>query len=126
MRTAAWAVRFPVRVWSSQSLPRSMVNSMSCISWKCCSRRRAIAANSAAGSGISSASSAIGRVSRMPATTSSPWALTRKSPSSTFSPVVASRDMATPVAESSPTLPNTIAWTFTAVPRSWEMPVALR
>ncbi len=32
MRTAAWAVRLPSRVCSSHSLPRSMVNSMSCIS----------------------------------------------------------------------------------------------
>ena len=30
--TAAWAVRLPVRVWRSQSRPRSIVNSRSCIS----------------------------------------------------------------------------------------------
>ena len=32
MRKAAAAVRFPTRVWSIQSLPRSIVNSMSCMS----------------------------------------------------------------------------------------------
>ena len=30
--TAAAPVRLPLRVWSIQSLPRSMVNSVSCIS----------------------------------------------------------------------------------------------
>jgi hypothetical protein len=42
------------------------------------------------------------------------------------SPVVALRDMATPVAESLPMLPNTMVWMLTAVPRSWAMPAALR
>ena len=32
MRTAAWAVRFPLRVCRIHSLPRSTVNSMSCMS----------------------------------------------------------------------------------------------
>ena len=32
MRTAAWAVRLPSRVWSSHRRPRSTVNSMSCMS----------------------------------------------------------------------------------------------
>jgi hypothetical protein len=40
--------------------------------------------------------------------------------------VVALRDIATPVAEPSPMLPNTIVWMFTAVPRSWAIPAALR
>ena len=62
----------------------------------------------------------------MPATTSSPWALNRKSPSMLFSPVVALRLMATPVADPSPMLPNTMVWMLTAVPRSWGMPAALR
>ncbi len=56
---------------------------------------------------------------RMPATTSSPWALVRYSPKSTFSPVFGSRVKATPVPESSPMLPKTIVTTLTAVPRSW-------
>ena len=38
----------------------------------------------------------------------------------------ARRVNATPEPESSPMLPNTIAITFTAVPRSWGRPVALR
>ena len=56
---------------------------------------------------------------RMPATTSSPWALVRYSPKSTFSPVFGSRVKATPVPESSPMLPKTMVTTLTAVPRSW-------
>ena len=56
---------------------------------------------------------------RMPATTSSPWALVRYSPKSTFSPVFGLRVKATPVPESSPMLPKTIVTTLTAVPRSW-------
>ena len=58
------------------------------------------------------------RVLRTPETTSSPWALTRKSPLGSFSPVTSSRLNATPVAELSPLLPNTICWTLTAVPQS--------
>ena len=46
---------------------------------------------------------------RIPATTSSPCALMRYSPLKMFSPVAASRENATPVAEFSPMLPNTIA-----------------
>ena len=56
---------------------------------------------------------------RMPATTSSPWALVRYSPKRTFSPVFGSRVKATPVPESSPMLPKTMVTTLTAVPRSW-------
>ena len=37
-----------------------------------------------------------------------------------------SGDINTPVPDSSPVLPNTIATTTTAVPRSWAMPAALR
>src|SRR5579875_1928717 len=55
----------------------------------------------------------------IPATTSSPWALGRYSPYSSFSPVAGLRVKATPVALSGPMFPKTIAWTFTAVPRSW-------
>lgn len=42
---------------------------------------------------------------RIPATTSSPWALMRYSPLNMFSPVAASRENATPVAELLPMLP---------------------
>ncbi len=58
------------------------------------------------------------RVLRTPETTSSPWALTRKSPDGSLSPVTSSRLKATPVAQSSPLLPNTICCTLTAVPQS--------
>ncbi len=54
---------------------------------------------------------------RMPATTSSPCALIRNSPYSFFSPVDGLRVKATPVAEVSPILPNTMACTLTAVPQ---------
>ena len=62
----------------------------------------------------------------MPATTSSPWALMRYSPLKRFSPVAASREKATPVAELSPMLPKTIACTETAVPHSAGMLLSLR
>ncbi len=67
-----------------------------------------------------------GSVLRMPATTSSPWALIRKSPYSPFAPVAGSRVNPTPVPERSSRLPNTMAWTLTAVPRSWAMPSCSR
>jgi hypothetical protein len=51
-----------------------------------------------------------------PATTSSPWAFGSHSPNKRRAPFFGSRVNATPVAESSPMLPNTIACTFTAVP----------
>jgi hypothetical protein len=52
----------------------------------------------------------------MPATTSSPCAFVRYSPNISFSPVPGLRVKPTPVAQSSPMLPNTIVQTFTAVP----------
>ena len=52
---------------------------------------------------------------RMPATTSSPWALIRFAVK-LFSPVDGLRVKATPVAEVSPILPKTMACTLTAVP----------
>ena len=55
---------------------------------------------------------------RTPETTSSPCALMRKSPDGSGAPVTSSRLKATPVADSSPLLPNTICWTLTAVPQS--------
>ncbi len=69
--------------------------------------------------GNSSASADRGSVLRIPATTSSPWALTRKSPYSPVAPVAGSRVKPTPVPDSLSRLPNTMAWTLTAVPRSW-------
>ena len=63
---------------------------------------------------------------RIPATTSSPWALIRYSPLKMFSPVAASRLKHTPVADVSPMLPKTIAITVTAVPHSWGIPSILR
>ena len=67
---------------------------------------------------VAAAAPSSGSVLRMPATTSSPWALTRKSPYGPFSPVAGSRVKPTPVPDWSSRLPNTIACTFTAVPRS--------
>ena len=58
----------------------------------------------------------------MPATTSSPWALTRNSPKKRRSPVEGSRVNATPVPEVSPRFPKTIACTVTAVPQSLGIP----
>ena len=55
---------------------------------------------------------------RTPETTSSPWALGRKSPLGSGAPVTSSRENATPEPEVSPLLPNTICWTLTAVPQS--------
>ena len=53
-----------------------------------------------------------------PETTSSPWALIRKSPEGSGAPVISSREKATPEHDVSPLLPNTICCTFTAVPQS--------
>ena len=63
---------------------------------------------------------------RIPATTSSPCALTSHSPLKTSSPVAASRLKQTPVADVLPMLPNTIAITETAVPHSAGIPSILR
>ncbi|OAV74096.1 hypothetical protein Barb7_02453 [Bacteroidales bacterium Barb7] len=63
---------------------------------------------------------------RIPATTSSPCALIRYSPLNTSSPLPASREKQTPVADVLPILPNTIACTFTAVPHSAGIPSILR
>jgi len=54
---------------------------------------------------------------RIPATTSSPCAFSKYSPKNRFSPEDGSRVNATPVAQSSPMFPNTIACTLTAVPQ---------
>ena len=74
--------------------------------------------------GNRSSIAAIGSGVRMPATTSSPCALTRSSPHSPGSPVDGSRVKATPVPEPSPRFPKTIWTTFTAVPRSSGIPFA--
>ena len=58
---------------------------------------------------------------RVPATTSSPWALMRNSPKSPESPVAGFRVKPTPVALRSPRFPKTMAMTVQAVPRSWAM-----
>ena len=60
--------------------------------------------------------SAIGFGVRVPATTSSPCALTRYSPNRLLEPSPGSRVNATPVALLLPMLPNTMATTLTAVP----------
>ena len=57
-------------------------------------------------------------VLRTPETTSSPWALMRKSPLGSGAPVTSSRLKATPEPLESPLLPKTICWTLTAVPQS--------
>src|SRR2546422_491509 len=63
---------------------------------------------------------------RMPATTSSPCALSRYSPYTAFSPVAGLRVKATPVPEVGPRFPNTMVCTLTAVPRSWGILLKLR
>ncbi len=65
-------------------------------------------------------------VLRVPETTSSPWALSRKSPEGCGAPVISSRLKATPEPESSPLLPKTICCTLTAVPQSSGMPLSRR
>ena len=55
---------------------------------------------------------------RTPETTSSPCALTRKSPDGSGAPVTSSRENATPEHDVSPLLPKTICWTLQAVPQS--------
>ena len=59
-------------------------------------------------------------------TWSSPWALIRNSPYSLLSPVEGLRVNATPVAEVSPILPNTMACTLTAVPQDSGMSCSRR
>src|SRR5215216_468806 len=56
----------------------------------------------------------MGFPARMPATTSSPWALVRYSPVTTLSPVKGLRVKQTPVAPSSPRLPKIMETTLTA------------
>ncbi len=89
---AACVERLPARVCSRKSLPSCTVNSMSWMSRKCASSLAQAAASSANTSGISPSSEGLlepdthraasvkGCGVRMPATTSSPWALTRNSP----------------------------------------------
>jgi hypothetical protein len=69
---------------------------------------RSTAMSSACTSGSHSRSSAMSRVLRTPDTTSSPWALARKSPDGSGAPVISSRENATPDPDVSPLLPNTI------------------
>jgi hypothetical protein len=86
------------------------------------SSSRIVSSSSWKASGSTSSSFESGRGVRMPATTSSPCALNRKSPKgSPFSPVTLLRVKATPVADCGPVFPNTICCTLTAVPRSCGM-----
>mmetsp|Transcript_45450 Transcript_45450/g.73758 ORF Transcript_45450/g.73758 Transcript_45450/m.73758 type:complete len:205 (+) Transcript_45450:2056-2670(+) len=90
--SAAWAVRLPVRVCSMYSVPRCMVNSMSCISLKCSSSFARMTMSSWNRLGITSSRDGSSLPCdlrptidrswgvRIPATTSSPCALTRNSP----------------------------------------------
>mmetsp|Transcript_29085 Transcript_29085/g.81398 ORF Transcript_29085/g.81398 Transcript_29085/m.81398 type:complete len:301 (+) Transcript_29085:1433-2335(+) len=78
--TAARPVRFPLRVCSIQSLPSSMVNSMSCMSLKFFSNVAAARPSSSKHSGKAWAKAEMAFGVRTPATTSSPCALTRNSP----------------------------------------------
>ena len=128
MRTIAGPVRLPDRVCRIHSRPCCTVNSMSCMSRKCCSNRWQAAASAAyvpgrvasieAGAPAARAASTIGSGVRTPATTSSPCALTRYSPKMPGSPLFGSRVKQTPVAQSSPRLPKTIDCTVQAVPQS--------
>ena len=72
----------------------------------------------ACAAGMTSRRSAMSWVLRTPETTSSPWALTRKSPDGSGAPSTSSRLKATPEPDVSPLLPKTICWTLTAVPQS--------
>ena len=74
--------------------------------------------SSACASGMRASSSDRSSGVRTPETTSSPWAFERKSPLGSGAPVTSSREKATPEHELSPLFPNTICWTFTAVPHS--------
>ena len=80
MRRAACGLRLPIRHWSIQSFPCSIVNSMSHRSrwWR--SSRVAYARSSRPTSGNRSSRTAIGSVAWVPATTSSPCALNMTSP----------------------------------------------
>ncbi len=124
--TIALPVRLPLRVCSMNSRLFWIVNSRSCMSRKWSSSSLATRSSSACAPGSFFASSAIGSGVRMPATTSSPCALVRNSPYSSAVPVAGLRVNATPVAQSSPRLPNTIACTLTAVPIATGMLFILR
>ena len=78
--SAAMAVRLPLRVWSMKTFPSWMVNSKSCTSLKCVSRVLRMFSSSSKAAGRWFLSWTTGSGVRMPATTSSPWALMRNSP----------------------------------------------
>ena len=126
IRSAARGLRLPTRTWSSHSLPCSTVNSMSHRSRKWRSSRVAWSRSSRATAGRRSSRAASGCVAWVPATTSSPWAANITSPYRPGSPVAGLRVNTTPVPESAPRLPNTIAWTVTPVPMSSGMPSRCR
>ena len=89
---------------------------MSCGSLKCFSNFAHALLNSLYDFGISFFNNLIFFPVLTPATTSSPWALIRYSPSISFLPLLPFLVNTTPVALSSPIFPNTIVTTFTAVP----------
>ena len=127
--TPALAVLLPFLHCKRYNFPSWMVNSISCISLLCFSNFSLTSLSCLYISGM--ASSIDGKVEPwaafpafeiccgvlIPATTSSPWALIKYSPKKTFSPVAGFLVKATPVAEVSPILPNTIATMLTAVPQ---------
>ena len=125
-RRAARGLRLPGRTCSSHNTPSSTVNSMSAMSPRSRSSRVAAAASSSAVSGQTLPISDSHRVACVPATTSSPCARGRNSPTRPGAPVLGSRLKATPVPDRSPRLPNVIAWTVTAVPKSSAMPSTRR
>ena len=126
MRRAACGLRFPIRTWSIHSLPRSMVNSMSARSAKYRSSWSAYRRSSAPTAGRRSSSVLSGCGLCVPATTSSPCARNITSPYGARSPVAGLRVNSTPVPESGPQLPKTIACTVTPVPRLSGMPSCAR
>mmetsp|Transcript_58391 Transcript_58391/g.142801 ORF Transcript_58391/g.142801 Transcript_58391/m.142801 type:complete len:326 (+) Transcript_58391:1457-2434(+) len=113
---AAWPVRLPDRHWSIHSLPFSTVNSTSCMSPKCFSNRFMFLTNWSYASGRTFFIVAMGSGVRIPATTSSPCALMRYSPSISFFPVEGQRENATPVPELFPAFPKTMTCMLQAVP----------
>ena len=129
--TAALAVLLPFLHCKRYNFPSWMVNSISCMSLLCFSSFSLTSLSSLYIWGIDSSIEGKSECWAafpaleicwgvlIPATTSSPWALTKYSPKKTFSPVAGFLVKATPVAEVSPILPKTIATILTAVPQVW-------
>src|SRR5690606_21551119 len=111
---------------SSHNLPHSTVNSMSCTSQNTASSTRAAESSSSCTSGSEAAGPGSPSGSHRPETTSSPWPPGSHSPYGSAALVTGFRLNNTPVPDSSPRLPTTIAWTVTAVPASSGRPWCLR